>query len=557
MIKSMQKPKPEWMFSFGIILCLIYVYRDLPGMTYLLWDDDLLVTENAILSLPFAQAIRAAFGGYYNGDYMPISLMSYWCEVRMAGFVPVVQHVNNLLLHSCNIILVWAWLRRFSSLRPFIFFIVGIFAIHPLQVESVAWVSERKGLLATTFYLLALICASKVEVNKRAQLRWDSAYIVFFLLGALSKANGIFIPIWVALSTAITQRRWIPLSWPKHVTALVCAFVFSLVRVLAYASAIPDFGSLALSPDRVFAWPLMTSAALGFYVKMTLAPLNLSIIYPSFTSAADWASQMIWGSCACIFWFAMIAWLRLREALNWLLFGLLTLAPVLNLVPRINFVNDRYVYLPLIGFVSCMILILQALWLRWHERAIAAGIRNILKTIFMGTCVVFLAFCVWISRPRVAVWSSNITLWSDTVNKVPLSSLAQNNLGQAFQNKGDITEAIVHYQKSLDIASDSGSTNLAYNNLATIYSSRQYPQYFNLPLARSLLESGIARVSRPDDSLVLRFNLALVHLQAGDLFAGKQTLADLLARLQISSNQRYLFLVERVVQLQKTLEAAQ
>jgi hypothetical protein len=557
MMTNMQKHKIGWMCCFGLILCVLYLYRDLPGMTYLLWDDDLLVTENAILSLPFTAATRAAFGGYYNGDYIPISLMSYWCEVRVAGFLPVVQHVNNLLLHIFNIFLVWVWLRRFSSLSPFLFLIVAVFAIHPLQVESVAWVSERKGLLATTFYLLALICASKVEVNRRAQLRWDIAYIVFFILGALSKANGIFIPIWIALSTALSQRRWIPLGWPKHISALAVAFGFSVVRVLAYASAIPQFGSLALSPDRLLAWPLMTLAALGFYVKMIIAPLDLSIIYPSFTSASDWASQILWGTCACLFWVGGVVWLRLREALNWLLFGLLTLAPVLNLVPRINFVNDRYIYLPLIGFVSCTLLILQALWLRWQDRANRAGYQNRLKPIFVGICVVFIAFCAWLSKHRVAVWSSNITLWSDTVNKVPLSSLAQNNLGQAFQNQGSISDAIVHYQKSLDIAVDSGSTNLAYNNLATIYSSRQYPQYFNLPLARSLLESGIARVSRPDDSLVLRFNLALVHLQAGDLLAGKQALADLLARLELSPNQRYLFLVERVAQLQKTLEAAQ
>jgi hypothetical protein len=557
MMTNMQKHKFSWIFCFGLILCVLYVYRDLTGMTYLLWDDDLLVTENAILRLPFTQAIKAAFCGYYNGDYIPISLMSYWCEVRIAGFVPAVQHVNNLLLHSLNVFLVWAWLRRFSSLRPFLFLIVAVFAVHPLQVESVAWVSERKGLLATTFYLLALICASKVEVKERDQLRWDVAYIVFFMLGALSKANGIFIPIWIALSTALSQRRWIPLSWPKHVIALTVAGGFSVVRVLAYASAIPHFGSQALSPDRLLAWPLMTLAALGFYVKMIIAPLDLSIIYTSFTGASDWASQIIWGACACLFWFGSMAWLRLREALIWLLFGLLTLAPVLNLVPRINFVNDRYIYLPLIGFVSCTLLILQAFWLRGQERANRARFRNLWKSIFTAICLVFIVFCVWLSSHRAAVWSSNITMWSDTVNKAPLSSLAQNNLGQAFQNEGNISEAIVHYQKSLDIAVDYGSTNLAYNNLATIYSSRQYPQYFNLPLARSLLESGIAVVSRPDDSLVLRFNLALVHLQAGDLLAGKQTLADLLTRLEQSPNQRYLFLVERVVQLQKKLEAAQ
>ena len=557
MMKNMRTHSFSWVCWLGLILCVFYVYRDLPSMTYLLWDDDLLVTENAILSLPFAQAIKAAFGGYYNGDYIPISLMSYWCEVRIAGFVPAVQHLNNLLLHSLNIFLVWAWLRRFSSLRPFLFIIVAVFAIHPLQVESVAWVSERKGVLATTFYLLALICASQVEVNKRAQLRWDIAYIVCFILGALSKANGIFIPIWIAISTALSQRRWIRVSWPKHVTAMGFAVGFSVVRMLAYASAIPQFGALALSHDRLLAWPFMTSAALGFYVKMIIAPLELSIIYPSFTSASDWASQILWGTCAGIFWFGSIAWLRLREAWNWLLFGLLTLAPVLNLLPRINFVNDRYIYLPLIGFVSCTLLIIQALWLRWQERANRAGLRNRLRPIFTGLCLIWIASCAWLSKHRVAVWSSNITLWSDTVNKVPLSSLAQNNLGQAFQNQGNISEAIVHYQKSLDIAVDSGSANLAYNNLATIYSSRQYPQYFNLPLARSLLESGLSRVSRPDDSLVLRFNLALVQLQEGNLLAGKRTLADLLARLELSPNQRYLFLVERVVQLQHTLEAAQ
>ena len=89
-------------------------------------------------------------------------------------------------------------------------------------------------------------------------------------------------------------------------------------------------------------------------------------------------------------------------------------------------------------FAMLFMFLFMALWLRWQERANRAGLRNRLRQIFTGLCLIWIASCAWLSKHRVAVWSSNITLWSDTVNKVPLSSLAQNNLGQAFQNQGNM-----------------------------------------------------------------------------------------------------------------------
>ncbi len=533
----MRRPlAPSWNFiPLILILCaVVMTFWQVSGMSYVLWDDDLLITDNEILRLPFAQALRASFLGYYNGDYMPITLMSYWTEIKFAGYQSSVQHLSNLLIHCINVVLCWIWLNRLLPNKFAVVLSVLFFALHPLQVESVAWISERKGLLATTFYLASLLAFEQRSKTLDRRFLWSGLYLWFYLLAVMTKANGVFLPIWVALSVCLLERRLIPKDWRLHLIASLLMLAAVFVRVSAYASAVPQLGTVMLTPERIVGWPKMILTSIGFYIHKFFVPTNLSIIYPSYFASGGWELELAVGSVFAAL-LSAVMWLRRRQDLIvWLMFLLLSLAPVMNLVPRINFVNDRYFYLPIIALGVMMGTLVT------NVRALVA------VAITAGSALAFASF------HRTQVWHDNVSLWSDTVQKVPQSSLAFNNLGQAFQERGEISQAITNFQKSLSLA-DSYLANLAINNLATIYSSKQYPEYLNLPLAKSLLEDGIAKVARPDDSLVLRYNLALVELQMGDVPNGIKTLEDLRLKIGESSNQRYRFLLSRVIDLQDKL----
>jgi hypothetical protein len=534
-----------------ILVGVLCAFWQVGTMSYVLWDDDLLITDNVILRMPLGEALKAAFFGYYNGDYMPLTLMSYWAEITLGGYQAHIHHLFNLALHCMNVVLCWFLLKRLVKDPWTIWIAVGLFALHPLQVETVAWISERKGLLATTFYLASLLAYDESTRDRGYRVVWSGLYLALYVLAVMSKANGVFLPLWVAFAECVRERKIVSKYWPLHLTSFLLVLAAVILRVSAYASAVPQLSAVMLTPERIWGWPLMILTVIGFYVRAFFAPANLSIIYPSYLVSGGWDVELLLGGIFVALILVAIVFLRSRQILIWSAFFLLSLAPVMNLVPRINFVNDRYVYMPMIAMSIILVQMVRALIdvVQRHSKVNIATARAMLLAMIVGGSFVL----TYASYSRAQVWHDNLSLWGDTVQKVPGSSLAFNNLGQAYQERGDIPRAVEQFQRSLVLA-DNYVANLAINNLATIYSSKQYPDYFNLPLAKSLLEDGIAKVARQDDSLVLRYNLALVYLQMGDVMNGRRALEDLRLRIEQSSNQRFRFLLARVLDLQTKLK---
>src|SRR5262245_51898802 len=128
---------------------------------FLFWDDNVFIFQNAMMSLSFADALKQAFGSLFNQDYLPITMMSWWADCSILnGCDSQVSHFVNIAVHLTNVVLIWFCLRPLFS-RLAVFFIVGAFALHPLQVETVAWASARNGLLCATFTFLAVLCAQR------------------------------------------------------------------------------------------------------------------------------------------------------------------------------------------------------------------------------------------------------------------------------------------------------------------------------------------------------------------------------------------------------------
>lgn len=514
----------------------IVVFARTFGFPFVQWDDNILIVDNPLMRLDFGTVVPAAFTSFLHGDYMPLTLLSYWIDGRLGGGQAWPFHVGNVILHVANIV-VWACvLKRWGARGWGLWLALIAFSIHPLQVESVAWASERKGLLAT---LLLGVGAWWAAVPSP---RGSILYPLFYLASLFAKASGVAMPLALAAADGLVAGRSRRDIVRRHAPALVLGAVFTVWRVRAYASSLAELGGVASSADHWVRLPGSVLATFGFYLAKFAVPVRLSIIYPRYSGVGDWWPEMVVGAAAI----AAVAWLvRLRRAqraasdgdgvrrTGWVLVSaaaaVVLWLPVMQIVPRINFVNDRYVYLAslaLAGFVGGLIAEIFRAYPAWVSK------RVVVLGVIAG---------VWTlaSVQRVSAWADDDTLWRVTVATTPWSGLAQNNYAQMLQRHGDWSGAFEHYRTALVVGRDDGTNNLAFNNLGNMLSNPQAGSFFNLPIAERLYRDGIQRATRPEDTFELRYNLALTLLQAGKPAEYRQELLALRDLLASSTNVRY------------------
>ena len=331
---------------FILIATVAVFYRSFFS-EYMEWDDNVFIARNIQLSFDFIPAVEAAFSKFYYGDYLPLTLMSYWFEVQIFGQDPAAQHVTNLVLHLLDVSLLYFWLNRVMSDRRIALFATAIFAIHPMQVEVVMWISERKSLLCIFFTLLAMLTVEKSW--KDDKLKWRVLYPFLFLCALLSKATTIFLPVLLVLLDLLIQKRNWKASAIRHAPVFLISFVIGVTRIIAYRASTGEFQSRAIESGALTEMPLRFFDTLGFYVKKFFWAAPQSIIYPDFAiSTIDYMNYV--AIALVIAFVGYYGWRkRDRRVVFLALMYFFFLLPVLQIVPRINYVNDRMSYLPLVA----------------------------------------------------------------------------------------------------------------------------------------------------------------------------------------------------------------
>ncbi|OGS07913.1 MAG: hypothetical protein A2270_02580 [Elusimicrobia bacterium RIFOXYA12_FULL_51_18] len=452
----------HWGLS-ALLLILLTLTAYSPAMRgEFIWDDEL-YAATPILDQPDGLrriwTLQPPYEHYYYE--FPVVYTSFWLERHLWGLAPAGYHLVNIVLHILNALLVWFLLRQLG-LR-FAWLAAALFALHPVHVESVAWISERKNVLSGVFYLLTLICYLRFEDSGRR--RWYLGALGLFLLSLLSKPVTFTLPIILLL---LRWRRGLNIR-PRELVNLLPFFLFSIVLVLYTmffeVRTLGAEGHLHLL-QRI----LLAGRAVWFYPLKLAWPVNLAFSYERWTLDVHSTGEWLW--VLGVFGAGAYFWsVRRRLGRNFfagLWFYLITIGPLLGFVSNYTFqysyVADHYQYLSSLGLLAIAVGGFTRLIEGNSRISGPAGEPSPGRTaMLLGLVVLPL---LWVGTWRQSgIYKNSELVWTDTIKKNPASWLAHNNLGMLLMDKGRLAEAVAQFKEAArdkpDLAEAYGNCGLA------------------------------------------------------------------------------------------------
>ncbi|HTG82122.1 MAG TPA: tetratricopeptide repeat protein [Geobacteraceae bacterium] len=474
----------------ALLAATFAVYWQTLGHEFLLtWDDQKYVTDNvAVRGFTWAH-LKTAFTAFYVGNYAPLQIVSYMADYTLWGLRPSGFILTNIVLHALNGLLYYLLVLRLGGRRIWAFFASFIFLLHPVQVESVAWISQRKNLLALLFFLISFLLytayrqAGTGEVTtSNSQLETQNPKLLYvgsiaaFLCALLAKSAAVVLPPLLLLYDHCfvpkeRRRRWLADKTPYVLAA-------GGVAVLAWISQQEELGGGRRGyhgggPFGTFCTMLPVFVR---YLGMLAWPTNLSAIYtPPVKSGADGgvalAALLLALAAAGLF----LLYRRRRDLFFWGAAFWVGLAPVAQIVPLVTLMNDRYLYFPMLGGAA----LVAGGGMAAVER-VAVPYRRWLG----GALSLVLLVLPLLSFQRSRIWHDSLTLWSDTVAKAPTSPLTNFSLASTHQMNGRPDDAIPYYRRALELDPADRDTLI---NLSNLYLDKGEPDAA-LPYIRRLVE---------------------------------------------------------------------
>jgi 4-amino-4-deoxy-L-arabinose transferase-like glycosyltransferase len=297
------------------------------------------------------QNIKAAFCHFYFYNYAPIHLISYMFDHALWGMRPAGFIFTNIFIHAANGILFYFLLVKLSWRRLIAFIAALIFLIHPIQVESVAWISERKNVLSLFFFLVAFYCYH-VYREREGRSHWEfyAFSLGALLLSLLTKATGVVFPlVLLAFDLCFPQNRNRRICLVDKIPFFLAAFATALITIKSQSPEIGG-GTTSYHGGTPLTTLLTMLPVFVRYLGMTLWPTNLSPVYSPFIKTGFDLEVAASGLLlVLVVGLGIFLYHRKRDLLFWLLLFFIGLLPVSQIVPLVTLMNDRYLYLPMIG----------------------------------------------------------------------------------------------------------------------------------------------------------------------------------------------------------------
>ena len=416
-------------------------------------DDDLYVYENPGVTLGLTLAgVKWAFTNIHDGYWIPLTWISLMFDYSCNGFFAGGYHLTNIILHTLNTLLLFLLLKRMTRALWPSAMVAALFAWHPLNLESVAWVTERKNVLSTFFLLLSLLAYS--HHAKKPSAGRLTLPLIFFVLGLMAKPMLVTLPFLLLLLDFWPLKRLPPGIWasdrtPAQKTCLKVLAEKIPLLFISLAAGIATFvikhidGGVVSLVELPFSLRMSnTIVSYAGYLWKTICPVNLCAFYPlpshipAFTVMASMLALV------------GISYLVFRRGLRspWLITGwlwyLIILLPASGLVQSGGqAMADRFTYVPLIG-IFIMVVWSAGDWLALRPSARPWG---------FAAAGILLVLCVMTTRSLQPNWHDGISLFSRVLNVTPKNAFAENNLGVALSMAGRTDEAVFHYREALRI----------------------------------------------------------------------------------------------------------
>ncbi len=436
-----------WRFRAVLILATLLVFSPVFSAEFVTWDDPDYVVNNSLLRS--ADGLRTIWSPFGSGlpQYYPLVFSSYWIEYHLWGASPAGYHVVNVFLHLANVLLVLELLRAFGASLWVAAVAAALFAVHPVQVESVAWVTERKNTLSGLFYLFSFLA----YLRHRQTGRWGpyGAAVVAFAAALLSKTQTATLPVVLALTEWVLQsmRRLRPLG-----VGAVAARLVPMVLLAGAAGALTAQIERQVAPAWVELPTLMQRVVIAanapwFYAANFLLPVQLAPIYPKWqvivTNPLWWAGLVAWAIAIP----AVLAWRQRIGAL--VLWGIaqfvVAMAPALGLLPftylNYSYVADRFVYLSCLG-AGAVVALLVARASEWRPAWRRAG---------HVAAVVLVSVYGLLAFRQAGYWRTNLGFWTHAVERNPDAYPPNINLGNIYSSQGRLADALSFYAKAFSL----------------------------------------------------------------------------------------------------------
>src|SRR6059058_1089057 len=431
-------------FIFAIVLAAatILAYRPAWHGSFL-WDDDAYIVNNELLTAPDGWQ-RIWFSLDSPSQYFPLTYSTFRIEHALWGLNTTGYHWVNLLFHVANALLVWAVLVRLRV--PGSWLAAAIFALHPLQVESVAWITERKNVLMGFFFLLTLLAwIAFVDERSRRPWRFYRLALIFYVLALSAKSTACTLPAALFLILWLQKKR---IDWRRLmqiVPFVVLGLTIGLIAVWWERYHVGTRGAMfAMGPlERL----IVATHAAWFYLGKLFWPAKLTFMYPQWTITPSNPLAYIWlvagiALCVAIYFARRYVGRSVEVAAA---FFVATLSPVLGFIMlytfRYTFVADHYQYLACIGPIALA----------------SAGLVNLAdvsknsRTLIFSVALCVVALLATLTWRQAAMYGNIETLWRTTLSRNPNCWMAHNNLGIVLFEKGQLDDAIAHYRTTLQM----------------------------------------------------------------------------------------------------------
>lgn len=490
-----------------MVAVVVVAFAPAVGNEFVAWDDDKNFLENPHYRGLGPDQLRWMWTTFHLGAWIPLSWMTLGLDYLLWGMNPIGYHITNNALHAGTALLVYrlsrhllpAWSPPAASVFAALFF-----AVHPLRVESVAWITERRDVLSGLFYVATV--TAYVRATREARPASYGIPVGTFVLALLAKGTAVTLPVVLALLNVYPLRRLGGTKgWWNAGARLVYAELLPFVALAAVFTAIV-FTALQPVPQLSLPGKIAVSAySLWFYVSRTIVPVGLSPLYAMPGHVDPLAAEYLaagMGAVAAAVWLWM-ARRRHPGVVTCLVAFVAILFPLLGVHqggPQIA--ADRITYNASLALAMLAGGAVTAAWRRAPRLAVAGAV--VVITTLLG-----------LTWRQIRVWRDSATLWTRVVEVEPASPYGHNNLGNVYARQGRLAEASAHYRAAIDFKPDYAE---AYSNLGVVLAATG-------ALDEAIAAHRHALAIRPDDDEA-RNNLGIALVRSGDLPGGIAQFAE-------------------------------